>query len=69
MGKRKHIKAGAGDMIKAPAGLADQIESNSFAQERAKPRGILKKTKQDGEVSLCKDFDHDVDWFSLFPTC
>ncbi|CAD5224299.1 unnamed protein product [Bursaphelenchus xylophilus] len=49
MGKRKHIKSGAGDLIKAPGGLADQIEVNTFAQSRGKPRGILKKTKQDGE--------------------
>ncbi|CAD5218191.1 unnamed protein product [Bursaphelenchus okinawaensis] len=49
MGKRKHIKTGAGDLIKAPGGLADQIEVNTFAQNRAKPRGILKKTKGESE--------------------
>ncbi|KAI6213817.1 Bystin family protein [Aphelenchoides besseyi] len=48
MGKRKHIKSGAGDVVTKPAPLTTQIETEKVARQR-EPRGILKKQKLDDE--------------------
>ncbi|KAI6207303.1 Cell adhesion protein byn-1 [Aphelenchoides fujianensis] len=48
MGKRKHIKSGAGDVVQKPQPLTAQIENEKVAKQR-EPRGILKKARMDDE--------------------